>query len=250
MQDSSLTKQMNELVIDHGDDHEEEPAADYLTPAVSSRVGHLKALQQQQAVLEAQFEEERRQLELKYEKMYQPLYAERALVVSGEKEVATADEMAGETEQTKTVGIPGFWVKAMMNHPVVEQIITERDLPALEFLKDVKSESLTETNGFRLEFIFAMNPFFENDVLTKVYDVSEGPTGDAMLKNIVGTEIKWHAGQNLCEKKKKVKQKAKNGGQTRMVTKVEPCSSFFQFFSPVDMPTEEEDEENEVGCYI
>ncbi|OQR97879.1 nucleosome assembly protein 1 [Achlya hypogyna] len=230
-----VTKQTGELVI-------EDVASELeMTASVAARVAHLKTLQEQQGVLEAQFEEERRQLELKYEKLYQPLYAERSLVVMGEKEVASAEDK----EKDNTVGIPKFWLKALMNHPMVEQIITDRDIPALEFLKDVKSESLTETNGFRLEFHFAPNDFFTNEVLTKVYDVAEGPTGDAMLKNIVGTPIAWNEGKNLCEKKKKIKQKSKSGGQTRLVTKVEPCDSFFQFFSPVEMPTEEEEDESD-----
>ncbi|EQC37203.1 hypothetical protein SDRG_05429 [Saprolegnia diclina VS20] len=232
-----VTKKTGELVI------EDVEAEVVLPPAVAARVAHLKTLQEQQAVIEAQFEEERRQLELKYEKLYQPLYDERALVVTGEKEVASADEKAEEAEPS--VGIPKFWVKALMNHPMIEQMITDRDIPALEFLKNVKSESLTETNGFRLEFHFAPNEFFTNDVLTKVYDVAEGPSGDAMLKNIVGTPINWNEGKNLCEKKKKIKQKAKNGGATRLVTKIEPCDSFFQFFSPVEMPTEDEEEESD-----
>ncbi|OQS05058.1 inactive ubiquitin carboxyl-terminal hydrolase [Thraustotheca clavata] len=230
----TTTKKMNELVVD------ESTVPDFPAP-VAARVAHLKTLQEKQGELEAKFEEERRQLELKYEKLYQPLYAERSLVVSGEKEVATVEDKAKDT----TVGIPKFWLKALMNHPVVEQIITDRDIPALEFLKDVRSESLTETNGFRLEFHFTKNEYFTNEVLTKVYDVAEGPSGDAMLKNIVGTPINWNEGKNLCEKKKKIKQKSKSGGQTRLVTKVEPCDSFFQFFSPIDMPTEDEEEESD-----
>ncbi|CAK4084332.1 unnamed protein product [Aphanomyces euteiches] len=234
------TNKLNELVLEEGED-----VVLDLPPAVLSRVNHLKTLQEQQRVLEAEFEKERRLLELKYEKLYQPLYAERALVVTGEKEVATDEEKASETEETKTVGVPQFWMKALLNHPEVEQMITDRDMPALEFLKDVKSESSTENNGFRLEFIFNTNPYFENTVLSKSYDVAEGADGDAMLKNITGTEIKWFEGKNLCEKKKKIKQKSKNGGQTRMITKVEPCDSFFQFFSSVEMPANDDDEQNE-----
>ncbi|KAF0700084.1 Aste57867_9363 [Aphanomyces stellatus] len=241
MEDTS--NKLNELVIDA--EHDGDDIALELPAAVLTRVNHLKTLQEQQGVLEAEFEKERRILELKYEKLYQPLYAERALVVSGEKEVATAEDKASETEETKTVGVPQFWMKALLNHPDVEQMITDRDMPALEFLKDVKSESSTEHNGFRLEFHFSANPYFENTVLTKAYDVAEGADGDAMLKNITGTEIKWLEGKNLCEKKKKIKQKAKNGGQTRLVTKVEPCDSFFQFFSTVDMPAEDDEEEND-----
>ncbi|RHY93585.1 hypothetical protein DYB37_005969 [Aphanomyces astaci] len=244
MTDAVATK-LNELVIDADVGDEGEDITLDLPAAVLTRVNHLKTLQEQHGVLEAEFEKERRLLELKYEKLYQPLYSERALVVSGDKEVATAEDKAAETEETKTVGIPQFWMKAFLNHPETEQLITDRDMPALEFLKDVKSESSTENNGFRLEFTFAPNPFFENTVLTKAYDVAEGPDGDALLKNIQGTEIKWLEGKNLTEKKKKIKQKAKNGGQTRFITKVEPCDSFFQLFSTVDIPAEDDEEENE-----
>ncbi|KDO29339.1 hypothetical protein SPRG_05875 [Saprolegnia parasitica CBS 223.65] len=223
-----VTKKTGELVIE---DVEAEVA---LPPAVAARVAHLKTLQEQQAVIEAQFEEERRLLELKYEKLYQPLYDERALVVTGEKEVASADEKAKEAEPS--VGIPKFWVKALMNHPMVEQMITDRDIPALEFLKNVKSESLTETNGFRLEFHFAPNEFFTNDVLTKVYDVAEGPSGDAMLKNIVGTPINWNEGKNCARRRRRSSRRPRTAARR---------ASFFQFFSPVEMPTEDEEEESD-----
>jgi nucleosome assembly protein 1-like 1 len=51
-----------------------------------------------------------------------------------------------EEAQENVKGIPGFWVRALMNHSIVEQIITERDLPALEHLIDVRSTSHEENN--------------------------------------------------------------------------------------------------------
>lgn len=53
------------------------------------------------------------------------------------------------------------------------------------------------------------------------------------------TEIEWAAGKNLTQKvmKKKPKKGAKN---TKPVTKTEQCESFFNFFTPPQVPEEED----------
>lgn len=239
------TVNMGNLLLEDKNEEGEDLLAD-LPQNVRLRVEELKKLQEKQAKIEEALEQERKLLELKYEKIYQPLYKERAQIISGEKEVGavTTEE---DTEGNNEKGIPGFWLRALMNHSVVEQVITEKDLPALEYLVDIRSTSHEEDNGFKLEFEFASNGYFENKVLTKEYHVTEARnSGDAMLRNVVGTDIKWKPSKNLCEITKKVKQRSKKGKETRIITKTEPCSkSFFHIFSPVEIPTEDMEEESE-----
>lgn len=225
---------------------------DNLPRCVHLRVDALRSLQEKHAELEEQFEKERRLLELKYEKLYAPIYQERSAIVSGAKEVeevtnpTQGDERphADKKDEEFVKGIPGFWVRALMNNPTTEELVQERDLEALQFLVDIRSIMHEENNGFRLEFEFAENPFFENKVLAKDYDVADATEdGDAVLRNITGTEIQWKSGQNLCETTKKVKQRAKGSKDTRVVAKQVPCESFFQFFANVEMPSEEEETE-------
>lgn len=241
-------------VHDHDDEDEEidiEAELAKLPKKVQLRIAALRTLQEGQAALEEEFEKERRALELKYEKLYQPFYSQRAEIVTGAKEVETVTSGEGltqedlEGEDADVKGIPGFWLRAFMNHSVLADLVHERDLPAFEFLLDIRSTSHETDNGFKLEFDFAENPFFTNSTLTKEYDIGEASeSGDAVLRNCSGTVIDWKAGQNLCEVTKKVKQRAKGSkaGETRVVTRTEPCDSFFQFFAPVEMPSEDDED--------
>lgn len=251
----AVTGQVAQLAVTdvEAEDEEEDELAN-LPKKVQLRLAELRKLQEAQAEVEEQFEKERKALELKYEKLYQPFYAQRAEIVSGAKEVEAVlngegDAAEGETpaseEDANVKGVPGFWLRAMMNHSVLADLIHERDLPAFEFLVDVRSTSHEADNGFKLEFEFAENPFFGNKVLSKEYDIGDASeSGEAVLQNVTGTVIEWKEGKNLCEVTKKVKQRAKGGkGETRVISRTEPCDSFFQFFTPVDMPSEEDDED-------
>lgn len=55
----------------------------------------------------------------------------------------------------------------------------------------------------------------------------------------VRTEIEWNAGKNITQKvmKKKPKKGSKN---TKPVTKTEQCESFFNFFSPPQVPEDDD----------
>lgn len=251
-----VTSQIANLAVDSNEEDDEEDLEDDLAslPAnVQLRLAALRTLQEKQAEIEEQFEKERKLLELKYEKLYQPFYKQRAEIVSGAKEVDAVLNGEGKTEdasdeEENVKGVPGFWLRAFMNHSALADLIHERDLPAFEYLVDVHSASHEEDNGFKLEFEFAENPFFSNTTLSKEYDIGDASdSGEAVLRNVVGTVIEWKDGKNLCEVTKKVKQRAKGGkGETRVVARTEPCESFFQFFTPVDMPSEEDDEDNDL----
>lgn len=54
------------------------------------------------------------------------------------------------------------------------------------------------------------------------------------------TEIEWHPGKCLTQKilKKKPKKGSKNA---KPITKTEQCESFFNFFSPPQVPEDDED---------
>lgn len=61
------------------------------------------------------------------------------------------------------------------------------------------------------------------------------------------TEIEWHPGKCLTQKvlKKKPRKGSKN---TKPITKTEDCESFFNFFSPPQVPDDDEEiDEDTVG---
>ncbi|KAL1547777.1 Nucleosome assembly protein 1 [Salvia divinorum] len=206
------------------------------SPDVWKRVDSLRDIQTQHDELESKFFEERAVLEAKYQKLYQPLYTKRYEIVNGDIEVeAGATEKSDQEEK----GVPDFWLTAMKNNEVLAEEISERDEGALKFLKDIKWFRIENPKGFKLEFYFdTTNPFFKNAVLTKTYHMID--EDEPILEKAIGTEIEWLPGK--CLTQKILKKKPKKGSQnTKPITKTEQCESFFNFFSPPQVPDDEDD---------
>ncbi|KAK4057310.1 histone chaperone [Microbotryomycetes sp. JL221] len=153
----------------------------------------------------------------------------------------TAEELAAAPK-----GIPQFWLTALRNHLGLSELITERDAEALEFLVDVHLEYPEDKPGFTLIFEFGegAKAFFSNDKLVKTYYYQEevGYEGDFVYDHAVGTKIDWVEGKDLTVKIETKKQRNKNTNQTRIVKKVVPTDSFFNFFSPPKLPEDDEEE--------
>ncbi|XP_058767611.1 nucleosome assembly protein 1;3-like isoform X2 [Vicia villosa] len=203
-----------------------------LSPIVRKRVEVLRQIQSAHNELEAKFLEERAALEAKYQTFYQPLYAKRYEIVNGVAEVAAVPTETAVEEK----GVPSFWLIALQNNDVVAEEITERDEEALTYLKDIKWSKLQDRKGFKLEFFFDSNPYFSNTVLTKTYNMVD--EDEPILERAIGTEINWLPGKRLTEQTltKKSKKGSKNATP---ITKTETCDSFFNFFSPPEVPEDE-----------
>ncbi|XP_027066171.1 nucleosome assembly protein 1;2 [Coffea arabica] len=231
---NALKNKLQDLTGKHSD------VLENLSPVVRKRVEVLRGLQSEHDELEAKFFEERAALEAKYQKLYQPLYAKRYTIVNGvdEAEGATAEAAKEDETTSEDKGVPSFWLTAMKNNEVIAEEISERDEAALKFLKDIKWARIDNPKGFKLEFIFDTNPYFKNSVLTKTYHMID--EDEPILEKAIGTEIEWHPGKCLTQKilKKKPKKGSKNA---KPITKTEQCESFFNFFSPPQVPEDDED---------
>nr|ABB89734.1 Tspy [Mesocricetus auratus] len=67
--------------------------------------------------------------------------------------------------------IPGFWSKAMINHPQILPIITNQDEDLLRYMLSL--EVVEANNGLRMcrmIFFFSNNPYFWNEIITKDYE--------------------------------------------------------------------------------
>ncbi|KAJ6706430.1 NUCLEOSOME ASSEMBLY PROTEIN 12 [Salix purpurea] len=213
-----------------------------LSPKVIKRVECLRHLQSQHDELEAQFLEERKALEAKYQKLFQPLYTKRCEIVNGLKEVdgvMSAELYSIEEDQaTKEKGVPEFWFTAMKTQEVLAEEIKGQDEGALKFLKDIKWSRLQSPEGFKLEFYFNPCPYFKNYVLTKTYHIID--ESDPILSQAIGTEIEWYPGK--CLTKKVVKKKPRIGSKkTKTITTLKICESFFTFFNPPHIPESVDD---------
>ncbi|KAH9539095.1 hypothetical protein CY35_15G040900 [Sphagnum magellanicum] len=172
-----------------------------LPPKVKRRVVVLQELQSEHDELEAKFKEERAALEAKYQKLYKPLYSKRAEIVNGVLEVEPLKNEAPE-----------------LNAASEEVGEEEKGVPQFW------------VTAMKTNEILAMQ-------LSKTYHMIEDD--EPILERAVGTEIEWIPGKNLTTKvlKKKPKKGAKNA---KPVTKTERCESFFNFFSPPQVPDDED----------
>ena len=229
---------------DGEDDEDAEEEGEPLPEIVAARVEALKKLQEDRNAILAKYTEERTALEAKYQAKQDPLYTARAAIVKGAAKVEGEDEAKAKDEADGNEihdGIPGFWLRALTNHPMVAEMVTPRDAEALVFLSDITCKNVgtgseDDKRGFQLEFTFEPNPFFENATLTKKYTCANG--AEPLVNDITGTEINWKEGKNLCKIMKKKKQRSKKGKE-RVITEETDCPSFFQYFAAPEIPEDE-----------
>jgi nucleosome assembly protein 1-like 1 len=233
---------------DNSDDDEDptESILENLPQYIKHRVEKLKEINNEREELMKEYLEERAKLETKYQQLSQPLYEKRKDVVLGQMDDdidnthGTDDCIVDGDKQPKEKGIPQFWACTINQMPVTEGILPEKDFECLGYLEDIRCFNYENGEGFRLEFHFAPNDYFENSVLTKSYDVPNLLLGDEpILKNVEGCEIIWKPSKSLTyiDTTKQQRGKGKNSGQIRTVAKKERCDSFFHFFTPPKMPS-------------
>ncbi|GLG93387.1 Nucleosome assembly protein 1 paralog 8 [Gryllus bimaculatus] len=254
-----------------------------LPSSARRRIKSLKKLQLEVTNLEAKFYEEVHLLEMKYHKLYTPLFEKRGEIISGKYEPTDAecqwdlddekDEELTEDMKNKVKiedaepvkkeekeeknddvkGIPDFWLTIFKNVQMLSEMVQEHDEPILKHLQDIKVV-IHEANpmGFTLEFYFSPNDFFTNTVLTKMYEMKCTPDeqdpfsfeGPEIYK-CKGCTIDWKKGMNVTVKLVKKKQKHKSRGSVRTITKTVQNDSFFNFFTPPSMPEDPEAEVDE-----
>ncbi|KAI3379396.1 hypothetical protein SNEBB_010464 [Seison nebaliae] len=115
--------------------------------------------------------------------------------------------------------IKGFWMDVLCSHPFTTEFVYHHDIAPLSYLKDIRSIWINEEDlkGFKLEFEFSENPFFENRIMEKFYekkiDIDPGNELGYDGPRIISStccDIKWKPG-------------IRDGVSSKM-------SSFFQFF--------------------
>ncbi|GAU25891.1 hypothetical protein TSUD_376100 [Trifolium subterraneum] len=216
-----------------------------LSPNVRKRVKVLKYLQNEYKKLVTKFFEEARQLEVKYLKLYEPLYTKRYEIVNGVIDVEGNTNEAAVGEEDKVAdenGVPSFWLTAMKTNKTLAEEITERDEEALKYLKDIKWCEHDKPYNFKLDFYFDSNPYFQNSVLTKTYYVCIYDVRIFWKSN--GTEIEWHPGKCLTHTfLKKPKKRSRNA---KGIINTEKCESFFNFFNPPQIPEDDDIDDNAV----
>ncbi|OBS68203.1 hypothetical protein A6R68_03253 [Neotoma lepida] len=92
--------------------------------------------------------------------------------------------------------IPNFWVTTFVNHPQMSALLGEEDEEALHYLTRVEVTEFEDIkSGYRIDFYFDENPYFENKVLSKEFHLNE--SGDPSSKS---TEIRWKSGRDMTKR--------------------------------------------------
>ncbi|XP_049984328.1 protein SET-like [Alexandromys fortis] len=108
-----------------------------------------------------------------------------------------------------------------VNHPQVSALLGEEDEEALHYLTRVEVTEFEDIkSGYRIDFYFDENPYFENKVLSKEFHLNE--SGDPSSKS---TEIKWKSGKDLTKRSSQTQNKASRKRQH------EEPESFFTWFT-------------------
>jgi len=267
----------NESMHSDAEEQEFQPAVDIsaLPAVVKNRVKALKRLQFETVNAEAEYYKEIHALDVKYQKVYDEINARRTCVIKGDHEPAgeeidwPSDDEEEEDDEKKeenlsngvekltlkdydenTKGIPKFWMYALKNanEEALMGLVEPHDEPVLEHLADI-TVSLNEpkNTGFTLSFHFTENPFFSNPILTKEYELRDGPDPESPLEydgpeifKCKGCKIDWKAGKDVTQKTVKVKKikarKGAKGSPEKAVTKEIAADSFFNFFNPPNVP--------------
>ena len=132
--------------------------------------------------------------------------------------------------QNTLKGVPGFWMRAMINCGAVTRLVQEKDRMVLMHLLDISCELHEEGHGFNLTFTFEKNDYFNDLVLSKKFFMAR----PNVIEKTVGTVINWKDGRNITEKKVKKKVGGKKAKKT--VTKTVQADSFFNFFKDATLP--------------
>ncbi|KAK2094686.1 hypothetical protein P7K49_028424 [Saguinus oedipus] len=163
-------------------------------------IEHIDEVQNERDRLNVQASEEILKVEQKYNKFRQPLFQKRSELIAK---------------------IPDFWVTTFGNHPQVSALLGEEDEEALHFLTRVEvTEFEDNKSGYRIDFYFDENPYFENKVLSKEFHLNE--SGDPSSKS---TKIKWKSGKDLTKRSSQMQNKASRKRQH------EEPESFFTWFT-------------------
>ncbi|XP_018329528.1 protein SET isoform X2 [Agrilus planipennis] len=129
-------------------------------------------------VLNEHASEEILSVEQKYNKLRKPYFEKRSQIVDK---------------------IPNFWFTAFINHPDLGPLLEEGEEEVLQHLTKIESEEFEDIkSGYKIDFYFDENPYFENNIISKVFHMY----GDMGRPKSSHTPIKWKEGSEFphnCE---------------------------------------------------
>jgi len=188
----------------------------------------------------------------KYNKIQAPILHELNQIVAGKrapndeevevaKEHLTSEEIEKIPESLTAEPIQEYWYKVLTSCLRLKEDIHDCDLSLLKCLTMIEQIPEEEGEDFTFKFHFAPNEYFENDVLTVKFIM----TDEEEVKKTEACAIIWKEGKDITKKTITKKQKNKKTGKTRTVTKTVDADSFFTFFRSIESSGDDDDEDEE-----
>eukprot|EP01027_Heterolobosea_sp_BB2_P023788 GEZU01035792.1.p2 GENE.GEZU01035792.1~~GEZU01035792.1.p2 ORF type:complete len:238 (+),score=163.42 GEZU01035792.1:47-760(+) len=181
----------------------------------NKKIEELEKVQEKIEKINKDASEEIVEIEKKYAKKKQPIYAERQKVIAK---------------------IEDFWPQALIHHGLLSNYFIDSDIEILKSLKNVEVEESDDLKKVKITFTFDKNDFLENTTLTKEinFENEEKP-------EVKTTKLKW--------KKTKKEPKKEEGGKNKKKRQHEEEDpeedSFFKWFE-----IEETDEDDPILTLI
>lgn len=232
-----------------GDECDSDHDEDVIMPLnIIKRINALKHIHMDVQKVEVEMHGKLFALEAEHHKKMAPLLKKRADIISGLVDPSDTDSKfvlregepepkTGEASDEK--GIPKFWKAVLCSSNHTAPFISDEDSEVIDYITDIRTTYSEQPLGFALEFEFAENPFFSNNVLTRTYEFGTNIGREEMYitsglspKFTKGTEIKWKEGKNTTKKVEITFQRNKKTGERRQIKDEKDCESFFKFFMP------------------
>ncbi|XP_014707547.1 nucleosome assembly protein 1-like 3 [Equus asinus] len=149
----------------------------------------------------------------------------------------------GKPKNEDPKGIPDYWLTVLKNVDKLGPMIQKYDEPILKFLSDVslKFSKPGQPISYTFEFCFLPNPYFRDEVLTKTYIIKSKPDHDDpffswgwQIQDCKGCKIDWRRGKDVTVTTTQGHTAAT--GEIEMQPRVVSTASFFNFFSPPEIP--------------
>ncbi|KAM7045297.1 nucleosome assembly protein 1-like 3 [Molossus nigricans] len=149
----------------------------------------------------------------------------------------------GKPKKEDPKGVPDYWLNVLKNVDKLGPLIQKYDEPILKFLSDVslKFSKPGRPISYTFDFYFQPNPYFTNEVLTKTYIIKSKPdhidpffSWGWEIHDCKGCTIDWRRGRNVTVTVTQSRTTAT--GEIEIEPRVVPNASFFNFFSPPEIP--------------
>ncbi|KAL1766886.1 nucleosome assembly protein 1-like 3 [Sigmodon hispidus] len=149
----------------------------------------------------------------------------------------------GKPKKEDPKGIPDYWLTVLKNVDKLGPMIQKCDEPILKFLSDIslKFSNPGQPISYTFEFHFLPNPYFRNELLMKTYIIRSKPdhydpffAWGWEIEECKGCKIDWRRGKDVTVTTTRSRPAA--SGEIEVQPRMVPNASFFNFFSPPEIP--------------